>query len=857
MNKIIIILILLSAIPAYAGKTTNVTSWGDTDGNLYGNADSNNMPTLDPNNNVVNINQHVFFGQENGSGETMDSIAIVGAKSSTAQEVSGNIVNITSGLSYVFSVSAGSAEGSQDITMDNNIVNVDFATLSSIEATYENTITIVAEYTGIGKGILKNNKVYIKNARIGSVYGVLSLQSSFNSIIDSNFIYLDKTTLNKGSVYGGNGRAKQITNNFLEIKDSQIINTNTAGGISSFNVVLPVGDYEISSNTVSITNTSHTGNIYGGYWKNTAKQSYITTIQVKNNTINLSGGTFSGSLIGGYADSYNATGNDINISGNATFTESTLYGGSGGIATNNYINIQGGDFKNTTIYGGYADNPNNLTITFEASNNTVSIENGTFSGSIYGGYSNVASNANVINNTINISGNVNLSNVYLYGGFAQRGRVSGNTLNLETNINALRVEGFDNYNFYTDNTTITPMLQAMEIINMDNSVIGLYLKENSRPLQAGDKLWLVSNMSGKGITQANNTMRAGATMLYDWELLVDDGSLYAKIKDDTSTGGGGDGGDNGNEAGRLNPETKALSEGYLSSMGMLISGADLVADSGLSALDSSLQEGSNGMFSSLSAQSVRLNSGSHVDVQSGSLILGLGSKIDNYIWGAFLEAGGGKHNTYNEFKDSTVKGDGSNAYAGAGVLGRLNFDFMYVDVSARGGYIITDYKADYSVAAKYNIGSLYYGGHVGAGLVQNINNNFTLNEYVKYLATMQQGGKVVLDSKEEINFADVMSSRAVAGLRAKYLVGYVGYAYEQELNGEAKATASNPALNTAIEAPVIKGGTSILEAGYEQTFSERASRFSRGSSFNVGFGGKYYIGVRNGYSVNAKVGYMF
>ncbi|MDR2008251.1 MAG: hypothetical protein LBQ34_04690 [Alphaproteobacteria bacterium] len=674
---------------------------------------------------------------------------------------------------------------------------------------------------------------------------------------NNNNVYLNDSNLNLGgyNIYGAFGGSSDVSRNTVSITASNLTNIGYIfGGNSQANVI---------NNTVDISeNSKNTYNeIYGGSGRNIAS----------DNKVNIKSGSFI-KIYGGKSALGVADSNYIYLSNSKG---DYIYGGDGKTATRNRVDVINGDLgviiggyseiessNNTvsiaavsvvnetlgSIYGGYAYSSTGKML---VQNNVVNISGGVVLGNIYGGYAenNVAE---VKDNIVNISGNPDLANASLFGGFIENGSgtISGNTLNLQTNISVKTAGGFNNYNFYTDGDITNPMLLATgKAIDMSNSVIGLYLKDNSIQLNKGDTLFLVSNMTGDKLTQASGKMRSGATIVYDWELLLKNNNLYAKIKEDISTGGGGgngggDGGGDGNtcgnsrcgEAGHLNPEAKSLSEGYLSSMGMLISGADLVV--------STLQGDNEGMFSGINLNSIKLNSGSHVDVQSGSVILGVGSKADSLFLGAFLEAGGGNHNTYNEFNDidSVVKGSGSNAYAGAGLFGRISSDSIYLDASIRGGYVSTDYKADYSPEAKYNVASVYYGGHAGAGLIQNMD-DFSFNEYVKYLATIQQGNKVALDSSETIQFADALSSRAVVGIRSAYKSIFIGYAYEQELAGIAAATT---AMGT-IDSPSIKGGTNIVEAGFDKMYSR----------VNIGLGGKYYIGVREGYSLNAKVSYMF
>ncbi|MDR2007740.1 MAG: hypothetical protein LBQ34_02045 [Alphaproteobacteria bacterium] len=826
---LISLLFLLTTSQAFAAQTINITQ--DPTDNVYGNSTALTgfgNPTRDPNGNTVNLNTpSLNFGSFNVYGASITN--------PSATTVSNNTVNvIASGLDIAEIYGAYCDTCNRSMTVNNNSVMINETSNGSFG------VVVGALYSGIS-GIVKDNKVDIRSGKINIVYGGEALlSSSSDSVVDSNHVYLSNITSagvsGSSSIAGGIGNnVFTITNNAVEINNSTLSDFSISGGSYIEDTSVVVGNYEISGNTVSISGGSYNNNnIYGGSY---ASNNSLGALSVSNNTVNISDGTFiGGTIVGGYANGYSAVNNSINISGNAVFKNATLYGGFG-----------------TTV-----------------SNNTINIESGEIEGNVYGGYAGSATNAVVKDNVINISGNPNLTQATLFGGIAENGSVSGNTLNLQTRISVLSASNFQQYNFYLDGTNLdNPILKGTQTaIDMSDSVIGLYLKENAS-LKAGDVILLVENMRGTSIDQASGHLREGATMIYDWTLMPRGQNLYAVIDNDVSGGG------NGNGGGRLNPEVKSLLESRISSISILSLGADVVADNGFSAVDSALAKDDSGLFSSINVSSIKSNTGSqtdnntsskmkagqsknssYVDTQSGSLIVGVGSKAEGLLLGAFLEAGVGKHDTYNEFAESTVKGSGNNTYTGAGLLGRLDFDFMYVDTSVRGGYVSTDFKADYSPDAKYNIGSLYYGGHAGVGLVQNMN-SFSLNEYVKYLATMQQGNKVVLDSGETINFDSVMSSRAVAGIRAKYESIFVGYAYEQELNGEAGATTSKPQANTAINAPVIKGGTSVIEAGYDQTFIQKATRSQDRFSFNVGLGGKYYIGVRNGFSINAKIGYIF
>ncbi|MDR2008559.1 MAG: hypothetical protein LBQ34_06275 [Alphaproteobacteria bacterium] len=971
----------------YGGRSSNGTASGNTvsiEGGAFYVGPSSSVNKIyggfsnngDAINNTITISGNTIFTN-------------TGFYGGVAKIASGNTVNIINAeITGGISISGGSGGGTDGGAVSGNTVNIAASKMTSIGSIY-------GGYASYWKDV-NDNTVNIKGLVLtqssGNIYGgvvgngghvernIINIDENSNNIyryviggttetyagsVGATSAMYNKIYMKSGSIVGGGiygGKTSDLTNSsdyrYGYASYNYVYLSNVSGGP----IFGGAGGYEAINNTVEIE-SGNIGSVTGGYANN-----YYSTALADNNIVVIKNGNFSSSITGGEAKSSNS--------------------GSPAVAENNTVSIEGGAFSGGNIYGGYANGGSN-SISGDSSgsrNNTVSISGGVFNGNkVYGGFGgnvyigwgspkpgnilNISGNAsftdsylyggdvglNIINiagnpifknsylygggyysNIINISGNPDLSGAYLFGGSPNE---SGNILNLHTNITVLTAGYFQNYNFDADDTNINnPVLKATEsAIDMNNSVVGLYLKDNSKPLYVGDKLWLVANMSGGNISQASGTMKAGATRLYDWKMLISNGNLYAVIDDGKScitnqsfcekpdislpyipdTGGGdnngnGNGGDNngnggGNTcragdcgggdngsgsgsnnggAGRLNPETKSLLESYISSMSVLTNGADLVAEGGINSLDSALKNNDDGWFSSINASSIKLNnepsadsknvsaktklasqasSTSYVNTQNANIILGVGSKFDNNIIGAFLEAGGGKHDTYNEFEDSIVKGNGSNTYAGAGLLSRVGFDFIYFDASIRGGYVMTQYQADYSEAAKYNIGNIYYGGHAGILLLQNIG-ALTLNEYVKYLATVQQGKTAVLDSKEEIQFANIMSSRAVAGIRAKYEVIYIGVAREEELAGIANAKTAN----MAIDAPSIKGGTNIAEAGIDYSFmakpsvfNQKYSRVSRYSapkssnSFNIGLGGKYYMGVKNGYSANARVGYMF
>jgi hypothetical protein len=106
---------------------------------------------------------------------------------------------------------------------------------------------------------------------------------------------------------------------------------------------------------------------------------------------------------------------------------------------------------------------------------------------------------------------------------------------------------------------------------------------------------------------------------------------------------------------RLNPQMKAVSEGFVGGAALVTQGGDTVAGPGLSnAVRAARGAGAGGGegaalplagFGALSAGSMRYNSGSHVDMRSVSLLAGLSFGADltpgRLTLGAFFEYGNG------------------------------------------------------------------------------------------------------------------------------------------------------------------------------------------------------------------------
>ena len=285
--------------------------------------------------------------------------------------------------------------------------------------------------------------------------------------------------------------------------------------------------------------------------------------------------------------------------------------------------------------------------------------------------------------------------------------------------------------------------------------------------------------------------------------------------------------------GRATDQSKALPEGFLGGLALNLQGADLVAGRGMdsavrasSGTDDAERHGFAG-FGALSGGSLRYNTGSHLDMNSLSLLTGLAWGIDlapgRLTLGAFFEYGNGSYDTHNSFTNAaSVDGDGNAYYLGGGILARMDFvntgpGRFYAEASGRAGkthneYDSSDLRDAAGRKADYDSSSPYYGLHFGTGYVWNINDAATLDLYGKYFWTRQQGDSVGLSTGEHLSFDDINSSRLRFGGRFAYILNehvapYIGAAWEHEFDGKARARTNG----FDIDAPNLRGNTGIGE----------------------------------------------
>nr|GBO95190.1 outer membrane autotransporter barrel domain protein [Nitratidesulfovibrio sp. HK-II] len=588
--------------------------------------------------------------------------------------------------------------------------------------------------------------------------------------------------------------------------------------------------------------------IYGGF----AKSVNAFSMTASDNTVTINGGT-AHDVYGGYAYVDSMTGPCV-----AT-------------ASGNTININDGSIS--SVYGGYAL-AGYVGGTHSASGNTINVSGGTVA-DIVGGYVSAPYGTGLAtNNVVTISGSPNLTTAGLYGGYLSMttsgDAFSGNTLNVKTSgLTVAALSNFQYVNFYLPSSlsagdTVLTVTGTADLTGSSgrSSIVNVGIDGSSSPLQVGDTITLID--AGTLVTNSglNSTARGtgmqGVTLVYNFDLATENNKLLATVSAETEP--------------TVNEQTKALSEGFVSGLGMILQGADVTAGQGMDSAVSAAKAGGAGSggapagFGALSGGSVRYNTGSHVDLDSVSLMAGLAwggnMSLGRLTFGPFFEYGNGSYNTYNSFSNAeSVEGDGNTRYLGGGILGRMDLvdtgpGHIYVEASVRAGELHNEYDSSdlrdaAGRSAEYDSSAAYYGLHMGTGYVWNVTENASLDLYGKYFWTRQEGDSVTLSTGDPVDFKDVDSNRLRLGSRFSYMVNehitpYIGAAYEHEFDGTARASTNGYAM----KAPSMGGDTGTGELGLVYT-----PLASLPVSFDLGVQG--FAGKREGVTGSLQLKYEF
>ena len=696
--------------------------------------------------------------------------------------------------------------------------------------------------------------------------------------------------------YGGRSKAGNSTRK-NEIALSSGAHANVYGGWTSGVGTTALDKGASYENKVKISGTATvTGTVYGGYTDAAGGKARGNSVTIESAVHDVVGGEGAGEASGNIVDiranaaavtggrSTGAASNNRVTLGNITAVR--VVGGDGvTTAEGNTVSLDGTTVTNDVVGGrGAAANGNTVNLsnthvngavmgghgTAQSDGNTVSLQNAMINGAVTGGEG-TATSGNIIHlrNTV--------VNGIVTGGTASGG--VGNTLAVYYSAGASSIhdfKGIENLRLDVEDAptdgTAHPLLKLTNVSggskNLTNMTLDFRRSGAARKLQAGDSFTLLENASGKITVGEGVTMKGTDGIAHDCLFAIaPDQAHPEKLRATVTKTGVG-------ETAKSPVETRAGLANFVNQ------GADYLVESGFTAAEMSAENGAKNasaddtaelsskdtqrrtaasdsasyhLWAGAGANAMRVESGSHVDSKGWNLGVGWAREDaakggTKRLFSPFVEYGRG---TYDSYLDNGAHGSGKLSYFGLGVLGKLTQqDGLWLEASARAGRAKSDYSL-HGENAGYDGSNAYYGIHLGVGKTFMLQKDASLDAYVRYFWSHQDGMSVKLrGSGDAYDFADVDSHRLRLGLRYSRKdrsAGecYAGLAWEHELGGEASASVGGDAAPS----PSLKGSSYMLELGYR--FLPQNSRISYDFHIN-GWQGK-----RKGLSGGAAIQWTF
>ncbi len=652
---------------------------------------------------------------------------------------------------------------------------------------------------------VKDNVVTINNGTItNSVYGGMSRYSSQSGEVTNNQVIINRGTVGVEVIGGsadGWGPSIRVANNRVLLNADATVHGGIKGGYGYGNST-SLGSVNVDSNTVEINGGTALGDIYGG--SVTGSQQAVSDITANQNTVVLTSANvlFSiGSIYGGFA----------NHEGVGSSTKAS--------ASENKVFIDGGNLDVFAIYGGGTSAKFS-----EAINNTVEIKGDPTFGqtSLYGGW--FSGNYTPVGldlftgNTLNVYADkpISVSNVgnFQNYNFKLEPSLANSSTALMTADNISFGNNATNDSGYVAGDNTTHKLSNVNVVGVNS---GNMLQVNDKFILAQDNSGNIDagkvslGIGGTGVNTGISQVQQGISLLYNVKTEVIGNQIVTTVQPSAGVG----------SVASVNPQLKALMEGRLAAAMLVTRGGDNVAYNLSSFLSDPAFVNGFTPFVDVRTDRSRYNSGSHINADEHLLTAGLAYKYDNLSSAIAYEQGWGSYDSHNSFYTGKVHGTGHNEYYGMAMLGRYSFENgLYADASFRFGRLKNKFNSSDIVNiasgeyARYTIKSGYQSAHLGTGYVYKVNDSQSLDLSVKYLWTRTPDANKTI-AGDSIHFDSLNSHRlrfnAVGTQQLNQSVSVsLGLGFENEFDGKQGGRTYE---TFGIKKASVKGGTAIASLG--------------------------------------------
>ena len=586
-------------------------------------------------------------------------------------------------------------------------------------------------------------------------------------------------------------------------------------------------------------------------------------------------------LAGGYTTDETVSGNKITIVSGAeiaTYTDASgehggyVYGGQStgsGAVNSNTVTINGGSVLDG-IRGGQSAGG-------AVTGNTIDLNGGQVAGKAYAGYSN---NGTITGNTINLNGKngqtgeIDITEAWLYGSNATATGQNNNTLNIRNfKGRAQNIGNFDRIDLDLAGLTLRAgdpiiVLTEKETTRLGNSTIHLHTAQKAIAHTNSalvPRYEVIKNKTDAGLTAENVKYEKGQITVRE------KGALQALYKVEWD-GPGIDSVDGDSidlvKTGETEvvPGTETVNESRLALTDFLNAAGDFILDR---KLQCSLRE--DGSIPETCFYGAVSGGDLHHDLNGNKAwahttgthwFLGIRSKLNEKqdtekdLNGAlYVEAGWGNVDTHNRW----AKGNGDIHYYGIGAIGERkqkegDWKGTYLQAHARIGRAFSDYNSRLKDGSgeklDYDKNSTYYGAGFEIGREWQYHPDYMLDSYLKYRWLHLNGFNTEINGADH-KLDDIDSHRTRLGSRLNYTaektgMPYIGIAWEHEFDGNARGSV----MGYSLKDTSLKGDSGVLELGVKFVLSEK-------SRWNYDFTIEGYVGQREGVMGNFVVNYLF